>query len=48
MKISVSLDVELVRELDRIVEEKGYENRSELVESLVTETLTKRKEAGIY
>jgi len=48
MKISVSLDEEIVRELDRIAEENGYGSRNELLETLATETLTRRKEAGIY
>jgi len=48
MKISVSLDRELVRELDRIAEENGYGGRGELLESLATEALTRRKQAGIY
>ena len=33
-RVTVTLDEELVRELDRIVDERGYQNRSEAVRDL--------------
>lgn len=48
VKVTISLSMDVLKELDEIVQEKGYEDRSELVESLVLEALMRRKEAGVY
>ncbi len=42
-RIGISLEVELLAEFDRLIEEKGYENRSEAIRDLIRDSLVQRE-----
>jgi CopG family nickel-responsive transcriptional regulator len=42
-RIGISLEVELLAEFDRLIEEKGYGNRSEAIRDLIRDSLVQRE-----
>ena len=42
-RIGISLEAELLRQFDRLIEEKGYVNRSEAVRDLIRDALVQRE-----
>jgi CopG family nickel-responsive transcriptional regulator len=42
-RIGISLEVGLLGEFDRLIEEKGYENRSEAIRDLIRDSLVQRE-----
>ena len=42
-RIGVSLDEELLEQFDELIDEKGYQNRSEAIRDLIRELLVKRE-----
>ena len=42
-RIGISLEVDLLAQFDRLIEEKGYQNRSEAIRDLIRESLVERQ-----
>ncbi len=42
-RIGISLEAELLAQFDRLIEEKGYVNRSEAIRDLIRDTLVQRE-----
>jgi len=42
-RIGISLEAELLKQFDRLIEQKGYVNRSEAVRDLIRDTLVQRE-----
>jgi CopG family nickel-responsive transcriptional regulator len=45
-RIGISLDQELLREFDQLIDEKGYVNRSEAIRDLIRDALVQREWAA--
>ena len=42
-RIGVSLEADLLRQFDRLIEQKGYVNRSEAIRDLIRDALVQRQ-----
>ncbi len=42
-RIGISLEVELLKQFDRLIEDKGYVNRSEAIRDLIRDSLVQRE-----